>query len=137
MHLINRLKLILAVLLFPILAAAQQTIKTIPPIDSSKTSHISLFRSIGVADTTKATVRVQVKEIGSNEPIQGATVLLRRDQDKMLGRVTKPDGRCNFTSEPATYAVRVQLTGYQSLDYPALVLQSGHIYEMTIRLGRQ
>lgn len=133
----NRLSLLIAVVLFPTLTLAQQTIKTIPPIDSAKTSHISLFRSIGVVDTTKSTVRVQVKEIGSNEPIQGATVLLRRDQDKMLGRVTKPDGRCNFTSEPATYAVRVQLTGYQSLEYPALVLESGHIYEMTIRLGRQ
>lgn len=125
-------------MLLPILAEAQQTAKTIPPIDSAKTSHISLFRDTGaVADTTKATIRVQVKEIGSNEPIQGATVLLRRDLDKMLGRVTKPDGRCQFVSEAATYSVRVQLTGYQSLEYPALVLESGKIYEMTIRLGRQ
>ncbi len=91
---------------------------------------------VGVADTSRATVKVLVLETGSKkEPIQGATVLLRRDKDKMLGRVTKQDGVCNFMPVPATYSIRVQLTGYKSLEATGLVFENGKVYELELRVA--
>jgi hypothetical protein len=106
-------------------------------LDSLAQSHIAIFKTVGITDTAKAIVRVMVKEIGSsNEPIQGATVLLRRDKDKMLGRVTKQDGRCNFMPTPAIYGIRVQLTGYKSLDTSGLLFERGKVYELELRVAR-
>ena len=112
-------------LLSPWNVAAQNT-TTPTPLDSMKESHILVFETVGVTDTAKAIVRVLVKETGHpGESIQGATVLLRRDKDKMLGRVTKQDGRCNFMPKPAEYSVRVQLTGYKTLESAGLVFERG------------
>lgn len=95
------------------------------------------MRLVGVTDTLKSIVRVQVKEPGlTGEVIQGATVLLRRDKDKMLGRVTKSDGRCNFMPIPAEYTVRVQLTGYKTLEKSGLLFEAGKVYELDLRLAR-
>ncbi len=105
--------------------------------DSLKESHIRNIKVLGVADTVRASVRVLVFETGKvQEPIQGATVLLRRDNDKMLGRVTKQDGSCKFMPVPATYSVRVQLTGYKNLEAAGLVFEPGKIYELELRLAR-
>ncbi|MBL7829016.1 MAG: carboxypeptidase regulatory-like domain-containing protein [Saprospiraceae bacterium] len=121
----------------PFSAAAQSSVSAPATIDSTKNSHVSLFRTTGITDTSKVIVRVLVKEIGSETVIQGATVLFKRDQDKMLGRVTKPDGRCVFNPTPATYSIRVQLTGYQSLDQPDFAFESGKVYEMAVRMAHQ
>jgi hypothetical protein len=123
-------------LVFSSVVSAQQSIKE-PPIDSMQESHVFSFKTVGITDTLKSIVRVQVKDPGyPGVPIQGATVLLRRDKDKMLGRVTKSDGRCNFMPTPATYVLRVQLTGYKSLEKTGLVFEPGKVYELDLRLAR-
>lgn len=108
-----------------------------PAFDSLTESHIRAIKTVAVADTNRAMVTVRVFETGKKrEAIQGATVLLRRDKDKMLGRVTKQDGSCKFMALPATYSIRVQLTGYKNLESTGLVLNSGHIYELELRMAR-
>lgn len=88
-------------------------------------------------DTTKASLRVRVFEkAGSIEPVQGATVLLRRDDDKMMGRVTHFDGRCQFSPSAATYTVRVQMTGLKSVEQPGFTLEAGKVYDMDIRMDK-
>lgn len=117
--------------------AAQKTKAAPAPFDSLRESHVLTFKTVGITDTTKAIVRVAVKETGKpGEPIQGATVLLRRDKDKMLGRVTKMDGRCNFMPTPAEYVIRVQLTGYKSLEQPGYLFEPGKVYELELRMAR-
>jgi hypothetical protein len=121
--------------LVPWLAVAQKNGAV--KLDSLRDSHVLSFKTVGITDTAKAIVRVLVRETGkAGEVIQGATVLLRRDKDKMLGRVTKADGRCNFMPLPAEYAVRVQLTGYKALEHTGLLFERGKVYEMELRLGR-
>jgi hypothetical protein len=121
--------------LVPWLAVAQKNGAV--KLDSLRDSHVLSFKTVGITDTAKAIVRVLVRETGkAGEAIQGATVLLRRDKDKMLGRVTKADGRCNFMPLPAEYAVRVQLTGYKALEHTGLLFERGKVYEMELRLGR-
>jgi hypothetical protein len=75
---------------------------------------------------------VQIFEAGSDEPILGATVLLRRDVDKMHGKVSNEYGSCTFIVAPGDYAMRVQMTGLKSLEKPELVLEAGKIYEMKL-----
>lgn len=101
-------------------------------------STVLSFRESGDgADTTKATLRVRVLEKGvGNEPVQGATVLLKREDDKMLGRVTAPDGKCLFQSSPASYTVRVQMTGLKTLEKTGILLEGGTVYELEIRMAR-
>ncbi|MBP6812143.1 MAG: carboxypeptidase regulatory-like domain-containing protein [Saprospiraceae bacterium] len=122
-------------LLSPSFIQAQKTV--IPPsLDSMKDSHVLFLKTVGITDTTKAIVRVLVKETGlTGVPIQGATVLLRRDKDKMLGRVTKQDGRCNFMPTPAMYTARVQLTGYKTLESSGLLFERGKVYELEVRVA--
>ncbi len=108
-----------------------------PAFDSLTESHIRAFKVVGVADTNRAIVRVVVLETGQQiETIQGATVLLRRDKDKMLGRVTKQDGSCKFMPVPETYSIRVQMTGYKSLESTGLVFDIGVMYELELRMAR-
>ena len=129
-------RLLFLLFFIPVAINAQKTALS-ESLDSLHQSHIAVFKSVGITDTAKAIVRVQVKEIGSqNEVIQGATVLLRRDKDKMLGRVTKQDGRCNFMPIPADYAIKVQLTGYKSLDASGLHFEAGKVYELELRIAR-
>ncbi len=101
-------------------------------------SNVLVFKQSSVSpDTSKATLRVRVLEKGGETgPVQGATVLLRRDKDKMLGRVTKYDGRCLFSSVPATYTVRVQMTGLRSFEKSGFILEAGKVYDLEIQMAR-
>ncbi|MDX1910678.1 MAG: carboxypeptidase-like regulatory domain-containing protein [Saprospiraceae bacterium] len=101
-------------------------------------SSLLVFKQSSISpDTAKAMLRVRVMEEGNpREPLQGATVLLRRDNDKMLGRVTKHDGRCLFSPTPAAYTVRVQMTGLKTLEKSIFVLEAGKVYDMEIVMAR-
>jgi hypothetical protein len=68
--------------------------------------------------------------------VQGATVLLRRDNDKMLGRVTTHDGSCSFAPSPASYSVRVQMTGMRSFEKAGVILEAGKVYDLEISMAR-
>lgn len=133
----------IALFCLPFFARAQKPSLTKSPpktaIDSMMVeSNILVFKQTSISlDSSKATLRVKVQEKGVEAaPIQGATVLLRRDQDKMLGRVTKHDGRCLFAPTPATYTVRVQMTGLKSLEKQGIKLEGGKIYELEILMVR-
>ncbi|MCC7467089.1 MAG: carboxypeptidase regulatory-like domain-containing protein [Saprospiraceae bacterium] len=108
------------------------------PAEAVNESSIQSFWETGESpDTSKATLRVRVLEKGlRNDPVQGATVLLKREDDKMLGRVTMPDGRCQFSSAPASYTVRVQMTGLKTLEKTGIVLQGGAVYDLEIRMAK-
>jgi len=89
-------------------------------------------------DSSKAMLLVRILEKdGQLVPVQGATVLLSRDVDKMLGRITKADGRCTFSSHPALYTVRVQMTGLASVERTGIPLIAGKVYALEIRMDRQ
>ncbi|HLP94426.1 MAG TPA: carboxypeptidase-like regulatory domain-containing protein [Saprospiraceae bacterium] len=126
------------------LANAQNTVtaKSAPTFQAEAASlaesSIMSFKESGEgADTTKATLRVRILEKGQgNIPVQGATVLLKRDDDKMLGRVTTHDGRCSFNSTPATYTVRVQMTGLKTLEKTGILLDGGAVYDLEIRMAK-
>jgi hypothetical protein len=134
-----------ALCLAPFLAAAQQnapkTKHAKQPAAAADSllheSRVILFRQVGVTDTSRTVLHVRTAESGEEAaPIQGATVLLRRDKDKMLGRVTKGDGKCSFVAAPAEYTVRVQMTGLRSLEKTGILLEAGKAYEMDIRMVR-
>jgi len=128
--------------LIPFSTGAQKTFTSKSPsknaIDSMMLeSNVFFFKQTSTnPDTSKAMLKVRVFEKGENAtPIQGATVLLRRDKDKMLGRVTKPDGRCLFEPSPALYTIRVQMTGLKTLEKTGFALESGKVYELEIRMA--
>jgi hypothetical protein len=123
-------RLFLLFFCFPSLCLAQ-TSAAFLPADSELIS----FQSTGVADNSKAVLHVQIFENGSREPVLGATVLLRRDVDKMHGKVTNEYGACTFFVSPADYSFRVQMTGLKSLERASLVLEAGKIYEMKLLMA--
>ncbi|MBC7777599.1 MAG: carboxypeptidase regulatory-like domain-containing protein [Phycisphaerae bacterium] len=136
-------KIFMVLLLLPLLTAAQKppTPKSTPKtaLDSLMLeSSVLAFKQSSISpDTAKANLRVRVFEKGGNtDPIQGATVLIRRDRDKMLGRVTKHDGRCLFEPAPATYTVRVQMTGLKSFEKTGFKLEAGKVYDIEIGMAR-
>lgn len=98
-------------------------------------SELLSFRSTGVADTNRAILHVQIIESGTEEAILGATVLLRRDIDKMHGKVSNATGACTFTVAPGDYAFRVQMTGLKSLEKQGLLLEAGKVYEMKLAMA--
>jgi hypothetical protein len=102
-------------------------------------SNVVAFKQSSISpDTAKATLQVRILERGGDtEPVQGATVLLRREDDKMLGRVTTNDGRCLFSAVPATYTVRVQMTGLKTLEKTGFTLEAGKVYDLDILMARQ
>jgi hypothetical protein len=108
------------------------------PEEAANESSIRSFLTSGEnPDTSKAILRVRVLEKSQgNEPVQGATVLLKRDDDKMLGRVTLGDGRCQFSSAPASYTVRVQMTGLKTLEKTGIILKGGAEYDLEIRMAQ-
>lgn len=108
------------------------------PDSVASMSNVVSFKSTGEQpDTSKATLHVRVLEKGQNPvPVQGATVLLRRDKDKMLGRVTRHDGRCSFSFTPASYTVRVQMTGLKTVEKSGFILEAGKDYDMEILMSR-
>lgn len=133
----------LMLLILPWISLAQKPFTPKAPPKTSMDSMLSesnilTFKQSSIsADTSKATLRVRVFEKGTEtEPIQGATVLLRREKDKMLGRVTKHDGRCLFSPSAATYTVRVQMTGLRSLEKTGIKLEAGKVYDMEITMAR-
>ena len=95
-------------------------------------SELLSFQATGAAENNRAILHVQVFEAGSEEPVLGATVLLRRDVDKMHGKVSNEYGSCTFIVAPGDYAMRVQMTGLKSLEKPGLLLEGGKIYEMKL-----
>ncbi len=127
-HPIFRLFLFLPLL--PALCFAQNSVP-FQPADSELLS----FQSTGVAENNRAILHIQIFEVGTNEPVLGATVLLRRDVDKMHGKVTNEYGSCTFIVSPAEYAFRVQMTGLKSLEKQSLVLEGGKIYEMKLAMA--
>jgi len=135
--------LFVAILFLPLGAAAQKFSPKspgLPTMDQKVAeSNILAFREISTSpDTLKATLNVRVLEKGGDtEPVHGATVLLRRENDKMLGRVTQFDGRCLFHSAPATYTVRVQMTGLKTLEKTGVSLEAGKVYDLDILMARQ
>ena len=133
----------IVLMMVPLLATAQKTSTPKSPLKSAVDSMMMesngfVFRQSSISeDTSKATLRVRVLEKGGDaEPIQGATVLLRRDKDKMLGRVTKPDGRCLFVSVPESYTIRVQMTGLKTFEKPGFMLEAGKVYDMEILMAK-
>jgi len=117
--------------LLPSLCFAQTSIAVQQPAESE----ILSFKSTGVADNNRAVLHVQIFETATREPVLGATVLLRRDVDKMHGKVTNEYGACTFFVSPADYSFRVQMTGLKSLEQQGLVLEAGKIYEMKLVLA--
>jgi hypothetical protein len=133
---------ILGLFLIPYAGVAQKTFTSKSPsknmVDSMMMeSNVFFFKQTSISpDTAKAMLKVRVLEKdGSAAPIQGATVLLRRDNDKMLGRVTRPDGRCLFEPSPALYTIRVQMTGLKTLEKTGFALESGKVYELEVRMA--
>ena len=133
----------IVLMMMPLLATAQKTSTTKSPPKTAVDSMMMgssgfVFRQSSISeDTSKATLRVRVLEKGGDaEPIQGATVLLRRDKDKMLGRVTKPDGRCLFVSVPESYTIRVQMTGLKTFEKPGFMLEAGKVYDIEILMAK-
>lgn len=105
-------------------------------VDSLNDSHLCKL-SINVDSLShKSTLNILVKEPGpQGSPIQGATVLLRRDKDKMFGRVSDLDGKCTFSATEAAYVIRVQLTGYKSLETDKIFIQKGNAYTLELCLA--
>ena len=95
------------------------------------------FDSTPIADTSRAVVKVLIREDGTSEPVLGATVLLRRDADKMYGRVSQADGRCHFKIGAGNYTVRVQMTGLASFEQTGFLLEKGNSYTMEIVMARR
>ena len=114
-----------------------KSVSVYPEEVANESSILSFLISGESPDTSKATLRVRVLDKSqNNEPVQGATVLLKRDDDKRLGRVTLRDGRCQFSSSPASYTVRVQTTGLKTLEKSGLVLHGGTVYDLEIRMAK-
>lgn len=94
------------------------------------------FESTAIADTSRAVLKVLIRETETSEPVLGATVLLRREADKMYGRVSQADGRCHFKIGPGDYVVRVQMTGLASFEQGGFLLEKGKSYTMEIAMAK-
>ncbi len=103
----------------------------------SAESTLIKFESTPIADTSRAVVKVLIREDGTSEPVLGSTVLLRRDADKMYGRVSQADGRCHFKIGAGNYTVRVQMTGLASFEQAGFLLEKGKSYTMEIVMARR
>jgi hypothetical protein len=95
------------------------------------------MEAVPTTDTARAVVKVLIVEAENTEPVMGATVLLRRDTDKMHGRVTQDDGRCQFRVAQGNYSVRVQMTGLVSFEQSGLVLEKGKSYTIEIAMAKR
>ncbi|HMX40494.1 MAG TPA: carboxypeptidase-like regulatory domain-containing protein [Saprospiraceae bacterium] len=116
------------VLLLPAYCAAQ---------DSGRGSSTVLrLEPADQPDTSRAIVRVLIRETEQPEPIQGATVLLRREADKMYGRVTQADGQCAFRVGEGTYVIRVQMTGLVSFEQHNFLFEKGKSYTLEIGMAK-
>ncbi|MCC7246280.1 MAG: carboxypeptidase regulatory-like domain-containing protein [Saprospiraceae bacterium] len=102
--------------------------------DEPKGSRILAFQPVGVADTAKTILEVRLHDHTSHEAVMGATVLIRRDNDKMFGKVSAADGSVRFVVKPAEYSIRVQMTGLQSLEEAGINLEKGKAYRMEIAM---
>ena len=103
---------------------------------SGKESTVLRFEAVGIADTGRAVLKVLIREIDTPETVLGATVLLRRENDKMYGRVTQADGRCHFKVGPGDYTVRVQMTGLASFEHAGFLLEKGKSYTLEIGMAK-
>jgi len=103
---------------------------------SGKESTVLRFEAVGIADTGRSVLKVLIREIDTPETVLGATVLLRRENDKMYGRVTQADGRCHFKVGGGDYTVRVQMTGLASFEQPGFLLEKGKSYTLEIGMAK-
>ena len=131
------LPIFIGVLMFQGAAFAQRTSKGPGPIDTvANLSRVMHFVRTGPADPKRVTVNVVVRELIDQEPVMGATVLLRReDPVRMYGKVTGSEGDCSLTISPDTYSVRVQVTGLASFDQSGFLLEPGNAYTLEIALA--
>jgi len=105
------------------------------PTDN-KGSHVLRFAATGAAESKQVVLNVLVRESADQEPVMGATVLLRREKPvRMYGKVTGPQGTCALSIAPDTYAVRVQVTGLASFEQSGFVLEPGTTYTLEIALA--
>jgi Carboxypeptidase regulatory-like domain len=131
---------IVFLLLMPWLLSGQNSVSDSLPKnlqDSTQESRIVSFKVIGTNTSEKAIMQVTVLEQGDPEPIMGATVLMRRDKDKMLGKVSNAQGNCTFYALPASYTLRVQMTGLKSLEKAGILLEAGKTYQLEISMRKQ
>ena len=124
--------------LFQTTSLAQKTNKGPGPVDTmANLSRVLRFVRVGVApDPKRVIINVVVREYIDQEPVMGATVLLRRENPaRMYGKVTGQHGTCVLTMAPDTYSVRVQVTGLASFDQSGFVLEPGCAYALEIALA--
>ncbi len=126
-----------------LLSACPATAQTTPKlgtftdeITNNGGSQVLRFAAAGGADSQQVALNVLVREIGSKEPVMGATVLLRREKPaRMYGKVTGEYGTCALAIAPDTYSVRVQVTGLASFEQSGFVLEPGTAYILEIGLA--
>ncbi len=129
---------LLSFLFAPTLLLAQDTtmVLTTDSLIQLTESRVVRFAQTGEKATDKAIVNVLILGSDQRELISGATVLMRRDKDKMHGKVSGQKGRCTFQVAPANYTVRVQMTGLKSLEKQGYLLEAGKVYQMDIIMMR-
>ncbi len=99
-------------------------------------SRVLKFVRTGNVDSKRVVINVVVREFIDQEPVMGATVLLRRENPvRMYGKVTGQQGACALTITPDTYSVRVQVTGLASFEQSGFVLEAGSAYTLEIALA--
>jgi Carboxypeptidase regulatory-like domain len=106
-------------------------------VAAAQDSKMLKMESMPNSDTSRAVVKVLIVEMDNKDAVMGATVLLRRDTDKMHGRVTQDDGRCQFRVAQGNYSVRVQMTGLVSFEQSGLLLEKGKAYTIEIAMVKR
>ena len=99
-------------------------------------SRVLKFVRTGNVDSKRVVINVVVREFIDQEPVMGATVLLRRENPvRMYGKVTGQHGACALTIAPDTYSVRIQVTGLASFEQSGFVLEAGSAYTLEVALA--
>ncbi len=106
-------------------------------VAAAQDSKMLKMESVSIADTSRAIVKLLVIELENKEPLMGATALLRRDTDKMHGRVTQEDGRCHFRVAQGNYSLRIQMTGLVSFEQSGFLLEKGKSYTIEIAMAKR
>lgn len=88
-----------------------------------------------VAQAQQAILRGFVTDAASEQPLQGATVALRQDDDLIQGTATDGDGFFVLNRVvPGTYALEISFIGY-STHRESLSLSAGEIRDMRVSLN--
>ncbi len=131
------LSIFVCTFLFQTASLAQKTNKGPGPVDTmANLSRVARFVRTGTTDPKRVGITVVVRELIDQEPVMGATVLLRRENPaRMYGKVTGQQGACALNIAPDTYSVRVQVTGLASFEQSGFVLEPGGAYTLEISLA--